>query len=220
MPRTMYDSVTPTDIPTSAQMVAGYVDGAYAWPDSGWLRFPNARKVTITVTGASLDANVADVEAGDLSPAQGVAWARAKRARGEVGVLYFSLGLWPQIRAQLTPAEIAAPFFETWVALWDGKAQLQPGWLAKQYANPTLSGGHFDLSIVGDYWPGVDPAPSSAPPQPSGVPVTIPPPPPGSTPPLDQVRAAWARLGDLFVQVIPNAIIALDQAVSDLKKLP
>ena len=31
-PGKMYDAVTPHNVPESAEMVAGYVDGNYAWP--------------------------------------------------------------------------------------------------------------------------------------------------------------------------------------------
>lgn len=216
----MYDSVTCTDIPQGVEMVAFYVDGAYAWSDACLQRFPGARKVGITVTGATLDANVADVENGDLSPAQGAAWLARKKAAGQIGTLYFSLGNWPAVHAAALAAGLSdAGEWLTWVAKWDGVAALSPGWTAKQYANPTLSGHHYDLSIVSDYWPGVDPAPATGP---TPGPTLTPPPPPvagagGSN--LDQARAAWASLGTLLTQVIPDEIIRIEQAVAQLRKL-
>ncbi|GLY65481.1 hypothetical protein [Amycolatopsis taiwanensis] len=48
-----------------------------------------------------------------------------------------------------------------WVARYDGVANLPVGCVAKQYINPPGSGGHFDLSAVADFWPGIDPAPIS-----------------------------------------------------------
>src|SRR5207245_9944229 len=41
---------------------------------------------------------------------------------------------------------------------------MPPTAVAKQYQHPPASGGHYDLSVVADYWPGVDPVPPPAPP--------------------------------------------------------
>lgn len=207
MARTMYDSTNPLDIPTSAEMVAGYVDGLYAWPDSGWLRFPNSRKVSITVTGQNIDANVADYERGNLSLAQLVAWAKAKIARGQIPTVYFSLSLFGQIDAAFKAAGINEQEWLTWVALWDGSADLQPGWTAHQYADSAMTGHHYDLSIVGDYWPGVDPPPGYAPP----------PPPPG--PPEHEVQLAWAKVGDILGSVLPSLNDALVGTAAKLGEL-
>lgn len=214
----MYDSITPTDIPLSAQMVAGYVDGLYAWPDSGWLRFPKARKVGITVTGQTLDANVADVETGDLTPAQGADWGRRMLAAGKYPVLYFSLGLWPQIKAAIEALHLQTGQFGAWVALWDGTTEINAGWLAHQYAHPPGSGGHFDLSVVADYWPGVDPPPGPAP-TPTPIPAPPPPVPVYGTATVDQVRAAFGRLADALTHTFQQAIADIEQAKSDLTHL-
>ncbi len=219
--RIMYDSVTPTDIPASAQMVAGYVDGAYAWPDSGWKRFPSARKVGITMGSGTLGADVADVENGDYTPATAAAWLKAKIARDGHGALYFSRGLFGAVHAATVAAGISDDHWTVWAADWTGAEHVLPGTYATQYDHPPHSGGHFDLSAVADYWPGVDPPPAVAPPT---QPVSVPPPQPptagaGSSN-LDQARLAWAALGQLLTQVIPDAIIRIEQAGNDLKKLP
>ena len=64
MTRRMYDAVEWQRIPANAQMVAGYVDGAFAWPHRAWARFPNARHVRISVIplGDHVHAGVLDVE--------------------------------------------------------------------------------------------------------------------------------------------------------------
>lgn len=78
--RLMYDSTTASDIPADAEIVAGYVDGRYAWSDADWARFPNAVKVRISVFG-SLDADVLDVEPSDATPADAAVWVAQKNAR-------------------------------------------------------------------------------------------------------------------------------------------
>lgn len=229
MTRVMYDSVTSHDIPAGAQMVAGYVDGAYAWSLLDWELHLGATKVRITVTGATLDAHVADVETGDLTPALGAEWGRRMLAAGKYPVLYFSLGLWPQVKAAIEAAGLQTGQFGAWVALWDGVAQLQPGWLAKQYAHPPGSGGHYDLSVVADYWGGVDPAPAKPPPPvvipPEGFPPPDSPPPstsnlPPNTPPIDQTRSAWADLAAFLTQDLPGFVAELLRLLGILKRTP
>ena len=81
--RIMYDSTNPFDIPVSAQMVAGYVDGKYAWSVAGWARFPSAVKVRIAVFSSTNDGHVLDVEPGCTWPPEGsVAWVQRRRAAG------------------------------------------------------------------------------------------------------------------------------------------
>lgn len=200
----MRDSTNPFDIPVDTPMVAGYIDGDYAWSDAGWRRFPNSRKVTITTGSGTLDANVADVERYDYTPASGVAWAARKLAAGSYPVLYFSLALWPQILAQLNAQHVAPGLIGAWVADWNRVPNLEPGWLAHQYADSVQLGRHYDESVVGDYWPGVDPPPGYAPP----------PPLPGL--PEHEVQMAWAKLGDVLGQVLPSLIDRLGVAGSRL----
>src|ERR1700734_1849611 len=77
-PVTMYDAAVPDNIPASAQVVAGYIDGSYAWTADDWKKWPDADKVLITVTG-SLKANVADVENGAMTADDARNWIVAKQ---------------------------------------------------------------------------------------------------------------------------------------------
>lgn len=161
--RTMYDSVTPTDIPLTARMVAGYADGVPAWPAAGWSRFWAATQVRIVLNPAHyLAGDVLDVERGSANPDQAPGWVdRARRWGVPAPAVYCSLALWPTVRAEFDRQGVAPPLW--WIAHYTGKppATLPPDVIAIQYANPaTGSGGHFDLSAVADYWPGVDPAPT------------------------------------------------------------
>lgn len=153
--RTMYDSVNPAAIPTSAQLVAGYVDGAYEWSAADWARFPAAVKVTIAVF-ARHDAQVLDVESGDATPGQAPGWVSRQRAAGRDPTVYTSESNWGAVRAAFQQAGMVEPHW--WIAAYPGSVgagQLYQGSVAHQYADR----GSFDLSAVADYWPGVDPPP-------------------------------------------------------------
>ena len=157
----MYDSVTPTDIPASARMVAGYVDGRYAWSAQAWRRWRGARFVRIAVLASTNDGNVLDVERGDATPAQSVGWVLMRRRAGGDPSVYCNASTWPAVRAAFHAAGVAEPHY--WIASWGTGPTGIAGAVAHQYADPPASGGHYDLSVVADYWGGVDPlAPAPA----------------------------------------------------------
>ncbi len=149
--RTLYDSVTAFNIPADAQMVAGYVDGRYAWSASDWARFPGAVKVRIACFAWTNDGHVLDVETGDATPAQAPGWVQMRRAAGVDPTVYCSTSWWPSVRSAFVAQGVPEPHY--WIAAYPGiGAQLYPGSVAHQYADP----GPYDVSVVADYWPGVD----------------------------------------------------------------
>jgi hypothetical protein len=150
----MYDSTNPFDIPLGVEMVAGYIDGAYAWPQAGWDRFGSIPKVRISCTNADLAADVLDVEPGCADIPTAVNWTQTLRGIGRQPALYFSASLYSQVEAAFVAIGSLVPL--VWIADWDGVFGPWFGSVAKQYANPAITGGHFDLSWVADYWPGVD----------------------------------------------------------------
>lgn len=152
--RTMYDSITAADIPPSAEMVAGYVDGRYRWTADDWARFPDAVKVRIAAFASTDDGVVGDVELGDMTPSESVDWVRARRAAGVDPTLYVNLGNVDVVRAAFRAA--GEPLPHLWLAHYDNDPTIPDGFVAKQYANSTLAGGHYDLSAVVPHWPGVD----------------------------------------------------------------
>lgn len=160
MTRTMYDSVNPSAIPTTAAMVAGYVDGRFAWSAAGWARFPNAVKVRIAVFPSTNDGHVLDCETGDATPAQCPAWVRMRRAAGVDPTVYCAQSQWATVQAAFTAAGVPQPHY--WVASYPGTGAgtVPVGAVAHQYADSATSGGDWDLSAVLDYWPGVDAGPS------------------------------------------------------------
>jgi hypothetical protein len=152
MTRTMYDSTNPAAIPTSAVMVAGYLaPSPYAWSTSDWNRFPNAVQVRIAVRASTNDGHVLDVENGDASPTQAPGWVTMRRATGADPSVYCNTSTWPSVQAAFTAAGVAQPHY--WVAAYPGTGPNIPaGAVAHQYVDE----GNYDLSVVADFWPGVD----------------------------------------------------------------
>jgi hypothetical protein len=153
--RTMYDSVTPSAIPTNAALVAGYIDGPFAWSNAQWARFPRSVPVRIATRAATNAGHVLDVETGDATPTQATAWVTMRRKAGTDPSVYCNASTWPTVQAAFTAAKVAQPHY--WIAHYDGSTAIPAGAVAKQYVDPPNSGGDYDLSAVADVWPGVDP---------------------------------------------------------------
>ena len=157
MTRTMYDAVTPSQIPANAQMVAGYVDGIYAWHANDWARFPDAVKVRIAVFSRTNDGHVLDIEPGCSTPASAPGWVLMRRRAGVDPSVYCNTSTLPTVQAAFRAAGVPEPHY--WIASYPGiGAALYAGSVAHQYADP----GPVDISVVADYWPGVDGASNGA----------------------------------------------------------
>lgn len=153
--RIMYDSVTAGDIPANALMVAGYIDGSYAWSKADWARFlPECVRVRIATSASTNDGDVLDVENGDATPAQAVAWCADRRAAGARPTVYCNAATWDAVKQAF--ANLQQPDY--WIAYYDGghDQAIPDGAIAHQYSDSGTSGGHYDLSSVADFWPGVD----------------------------------------------------------------
>ena len=156
MSRTMYDSVDPLSIPTNADLIAGYIDGRYAWPEQSWLPVSGVTKVQIAVRPTTNDGHVLDVETGDALPTDAPGWVVKRRAAGAIPSVYCNVTTWPAVRQAFSGARVPEPGY--WIAAYPGIGPIiYPGAVAHQYADP----GPYDLSIVADYWPGVDPVPAN-----------------------------------------------------------
>jgi hypothetical protein len=187
----MADSTTSSDIPQSVEMVAGYIDGAYAWSILDWGIHVGHRLVQIATSAATDGGQVLDVETGDATPAQAVDWALMRARAGVQPTIYVQRSRWDEVKAAFAARGILDPLY--WIAEWDNQPGVMPGAVAHQYANPTLSGGHYDLSAVLDYWPSVDPPPIQPGPKPA---------------PADAVAAEgqfWQWGADLVTHVLPDA---------------
>lgn len=151
MTRTMYDAVTPGNLPEGGDLYAGYLDGRYRNVAAIQARFPGKRVVTISVTGM-VPADVLDVEAGNITPDKAPDWAQWMRGQGRTPTVYCPSSLWGDCIRAFTGRGINPPLW--WVAHYDDDPTLTPGMVAKQYGGDTAGG--FDISAVADYWPGID----------------------------------------------------------------
>lgn len=160
MTRLMYDSVNPGAIPSNAPMVAGYIDGtSYRWPDSAWNRFPNSVKVRIARRTTTNDGHVLDVEFGIPTvwpPSIAIVnWVQMRRRSGVEPTIYCNqINDWPGILKLFSNAGVRQPQY--WVARYNNVRDIPSGAVAKQFSDPPISGGNYDLSVAADYWPGVD----------------------------------------------------------------
>ncbi|GAA2813903.1 hypothetical protein GCM10010441_43290 [Kitasatospora paracochleata] len=157
MSRTMYDAVTVANIPSEAEMVAGYVDGKFANMTEMSARFPQAVHVPIAVFPSTNAGVVLDVEPGDARPDQAPGWVQMRRSAGVDPTVYCDSSRWPTVRAAFDSVGVAQPHY--WIADFDGDASIPAGAVAKQYQSTHA----FDKSVVADFWPGVDSAPQQGP---------------------------------------------------------
>jgi hypothetical protein len=165
MSRTMYDSVTARDIPRDPDLVAGYVDGLYAWSAADWAQFPISVHVGISVDPSGNVGQVIDIEPGNGTPADAIPWLLRRRAAGVFASVYIAHQSANILASLLIPAGLGD--VPLWIVDATGAPHLWPGSVATQYAVSSQTGGHFDASMVADYWPGVD----AAPPVPLPIPV-------------------------------------------------
>lgn len=152
MTRLMYDAVSAGNIPADAVMVAGYVDGNYAWSDADWARFPHAVKLKIAVFATTV-ADILDVEQGnDMHPDHWVSWAKLVRSHGKTPIIYMNYTTWQSVKDAFTSRGVEQPLY--WVAQYDGDDKIPNGAVGKQY-----QGGEtdpYDLSVVLDHVSGID----------------------------------------------------------------
>lgn len=161
MTRTMYDGVDPSRLPVYCQLAAGYIDGLYAWEAAGWERFSaQTTLVRIACFAETNNGDFLDVEQGNAAPEQAPGWITMRRRAGHpFPAVYMNVDTWPRVRQAFADQHVIEPLYI--VAEWDGKAAVPAGAFGKQYVSDNQAG--FDLSVIGDYWPGVDPAPQYAP---------------------------------------------------------
>lgn len=146
----MYDAIASKvdSIPADAGVVAGYDDGHLipAWTDADWARFPNATHVHITTNGETLTSDVADIEAGDLTPQGAADWIRRRLAAGitTTPTLYCSAANVPNVQAACVGLA-----YNLWVADWTGTEHLPSYAVACQFS----ARGVYDVSVLRDGWP-------------------------------------------------------------------
>ena len=159
MTRLMRDSTNLNDIPIDGtDLVAGYVNGSGAASKEDFARVHGIPHVHIDVLGtAPAEAGVLDFETGNPpTPEMCVTWAKQRRAALP--------GHYPAViycdRSHLTPlfnAMNAAGLeivrdFRLWIATLDGTRTVadMTGVTAVQFAGESMTGGHYNESIVYD----------------------------------------------------------------------
>jgi hypothetical protein len=145
----MYDSVEVSQIPATAEAVAGYVGGK--WPTFNVLvqRFPHTHRLSIAVN-ASEDADCLDVETGDATPAEAPAWFRRQIRLGKtLPCFYANSSTMPAVIAALTAAGIPRNQYRVWSAHYTGVPHIQPGSDATQWYDKAL-GRNLDISWCKD----------------------------------------------------------------------
>lgn len=143
----MYDGVSPQKIPRVAVAVLVYIDGRYRWTAAELALFPHIPHLEIAVSARTNNGRVLDVEKGDATPAEAVAWVE-KRRRAEIHrvsgnpIIYTSRSNWAMVRAAFVDRAVPEP--EWFIAQWDDDPTIPPGAVAKQFkATPG-----WDLSAV------------------------------------------------------------------------
>ena len=153
---TCWDSTTPGSILTVAPIVAGYIDGRFAWSAGDWLRLGASYHVPVTVEGTP-GARACDIETGDLTPTQGAAWAVAEIAARRRPTLYCNKSTWAAVVGALHARGVSSSSVDFWIADPTGVPHVVPGSAVTQYAWNQLgqTGGlNVDLSATNGVWPG------------------------------------------------------------------
>lgn len=155
MTREMADSTSIYADPLGEQVILYYCDGIYAVNETTVrARFPKAVLVACSAVGTNSGV-LGDVEPGCMTIPQAIAWLKERRAANVWASLYCNeIHGWAPLRAAIQAAGIPEPPYV--VADFDNIPVIPPGAIGKQYENATQTGGHFDRSIVADFWPGVD----------------------------------------------------------------
>ena len=186
MTRIMRDSTNANNIPTDTPIVAGYVNGHYAWSQAWWDRFPGVwRHAGIDVFGTAPHvAGVLDIEQYDATPAIAVEWVKARNAihPGYPPVLYVNRDNRSEVeRLQRDAGHVLGKDYKLWVATLDGTQHLSDmnGVVAIQYRD---FGGYDESIVFDDAW-------HAAP-----APVKPPVKPPVTDPDITEAQVrAWAR---------------------------
>lgn len=135
---TMYDSTRPSRIPLDAAYIAIYGNGL--WPasrDQVQRQHPHASIYTIDVLGSDPGGcGIADVENGDMAPAQIPGWvdARLRAHPGALCRIYCNKSTWPS--AQSYAGKLPGGQLELvrwWIADPTGTAHMVPGADATQW---------------------------------------------------------------------------------------
>jgi hypothetical protein len=144
-PYLIYDSVTPTDIPSSQGNVATYANGPF---QASWADVQGRSNVMwIDTRGDNPGANVLDVEPGDASPTEAADWVKARLAAepGSVAIVYTFRAEWGAVKDAIgtLPSNLQSKV-KYWIADPTGVPHVVAGSSATQW----YWGANYDISTA------------------------------------------------------------------------
>lgn len=148
--RLMYDSVDPKRIPAGADLVAGYGNGIFRWPDGALSRFksPDLAHAMIDVNGSDPDGcGVLDVERFDATNNHAGAWIARRVELGRRAVCYTSLS---NAAALIEAIGSLREHASLWLADWTGQPHKVDISAMHVVAVQFRNTPQFDLSAVFD----------------------------------------------------------------------
>lgn len=162
----MADSTVVANLPVDMDLYGCYDDGSYNNVTACRLRFPTKPVLVFTVFAEDNFGDYLDVESGDSTPEKAPGWITRRRAAGHPGPgVYCSLDLQSAVIQQFQIQRVLQP---NWIIADYGTGPTWiPGTMGHQYEDYQ---NLYDLSVVADYIPGVDPPP--VPPQGEDVTIT------------------------------------------------
>jgi hypothetical protein len=144
-PYQIYDSVTPSAIPSSSQAVAVYANGNFAASPSQVGH--RGLVLWIDTNGSDPNADVLDVEPGDATPAQAAAWVAQKldASPNSVAIVYTMESEWPAVQTAINALPWWMPSHTRyWIADPTGVPHVVPGSQATQW----YWGQNYDISTA------------------------------------------------------------------------
>jgi hypothetical protein len=143
-PSTIYDSVTPSSIPSGAK-AAVYSDGTYATSPAQVAGHPNT--LWIDTNGSNPKANVLDVEPGDATPQQAATWVQQKLTGtpAQTAIVYTYRAEWQATQQAISslPHQMQS-HVKWWIADPTGVPHIVPGSDATQW----YWGQNYDQSLA------------------------------------------------------------------------
>ncbi len=144
-PYQLYDSVTPSAIPSSSQAVAVYANGNYAAaPGQVGKR---GLVLWIDTNGSNPHADVLDVEPGDATPSQAAAWVQQKlnASPNSTAIVYTMRSEWGAVQQAVSHLAWWMPSHtKYWIADPTGVPHIVPGSQATQW----YWGQNYDISTA------------------------------------------------------------------------
>lgn len=153
MARYLIDSVNPNSALAlrsnyPGAMLAGYVDGKNSkWPE---LDLVICEVLITTYPGSGERFNVIDCESEDFTPLAAYNTVLDERSVNRYPSIYCNRSTWPDVRILFQAAGVEEPPY--WIATANNEMVIPPGAVAAQFKQEA----GCDVSIVEDYWPGVD----------------------------------------------------------------